>query len=61
MVRVAPGDAPKDVLTGIPRGAVGNTGALTFAGPNELLVLTGDAGNPSAATDPGSLAGKLLG
>ncbi|MFG1780825.1 PQQ-dependent sugar dehydrogenase [Rhodococcus oryzae] len=60
VVRVAQGDVPKDVLTGIPRGSVGNTGALTFAGPNELLVLTGDAGNPSAASDPGSLAGKLL-
>ncbi|MFD4266185.1 PQQ-dependent sugar dehydrogenase [Rhodococcus sp. NPDC058481] len=60
VVRIAAGDVPKEVLTGIPRGPVGNAGALAFTGPNELLVLTGDAGNPTAATDPGSLAGKLL-
>nr|WP_305095304.1 PQQ-dependent sugar dehydrogenase [Prescottella sp. R16] len=60
VVRIAPGDIPKDVLTGIPRGAGGNAGALAFATPNELMVLTGDAGDPAAATDPGSLAGKLL-
>lgn len=60
VVRIAPGDLPKAVLTGIPRGPVGNTGALAFSSPSELLVLTGDAGNPSAATDPGSMAGKLL-
>ncbi|MFD4292643.1 PQQ-dependent sugar dehydrogenase [Rhodococcus sp. NPDC058505] len=60
VVRVAPGDTPKDVLTGIPRGARGNAGALVFTGPSELAVLTGNAGNPAAATDPASLAGKLL-
>lgn len=60
VVRVAPGDVPKDVLTGIPRGAIGNAGALTFTRPSELLVLTGDVGDPAAAADPGSLAGKLL-
>ncbi|WP_420879664.1 PQQ-dependent sugar dehydrogenase [Rhodococcus sp. (in: high G+C Gram-positive bacteria)] len=60
VVRVAPGDVPKDVLTGIPRGPEGNAGALTFASPGELMVLTGDAGYPAAAADPGSLAGKLL-
>ncbi|PTR31829.1 glucose/arabinose dehydrogenase [Rhodococcus sp. OK519] len=61
VVRIAPGDVPKDVLTGIPRGDVGNAGALEFSRPGELMVLTGDAGNPAAAADPGSLAGKLLG
>ncbi|QBJ95166.1 oxidoreductase [Rhodococcus sp. ABRD24] len=60
VVRIAPGDTPKDVLTGIPRGNAGNAGALTFARPGELLVLTGDTENPAAATDPTSLAGKLL-
>ena len=60
VVRIAPGDVPKDVLTGIPRGTTGNAGALTFSRPGELAVLTGDAGNPAAAADPGSLAGKLL-
>ncbi|MGF7124187.1 PQQ-dependent sugar dehydrogenase [Rhodococcus sp. BE178] len=61
VVRIAPGDTPKDVLTGIPRGDVGNAGALTFSTPGELMVLTGDTGNPAAAADPASLAGKLLG
>ncbi|MFF0814352.1 PQQ-dependent sugar dehydrogenase [Rhodococcus sp. NPDC003318] len=60
IVRIAPGDAPKDVLTGIPRGASGNAGALAFTTPTELTVLTGDAGNPSAAMDPASMAGKVL-
>lgn len=60
VVRIASGDVPKDVLTGIPRGDAGNAGSLTFAAPGELMVLTGDAGNPAAAADPGSLAGKLL-
>ncbi len=60
VVRIAPGDTPKDVLTGIPRGASGNVGALTFTTPTELTVVTGDAGSPAAAADPGSLAGKVL-
>ncbi|MFC8179907.1 MULTISPECIES: PQQ-dependent sugar dehydrogenase [Nocardiaceae] len=60
VVRIAAGDTPKNVLTGIPRGAQGNRGALDFLNPGQLLVLTGDAGNPSSAADPASLAGKLL-
>lgn len=60
VVRLAPGDVAKPILTGIPKGATGNMGALLFASPSELLVATGNAGNPAAAGDPGSLAGKLL-
>ncbi|KZF04990.1 oxidoreductase [Rhodococcus sp. EPR-157] len=60
VVRIAAGDTPKDVLTGIPKSAQGNRGALDFYNPRQLLVLTGDAGSPAAATDPTSLAGKLL-
>lgn len=60
IVRVAPGDVPKPILVGIPKGATGNMGAMLFRSPTELLVATGDAGNPAAAADPGSLAGKLL-
>src|SRR5699024_4261966 len=48
------------ILTGIPRGAHGNAGDLVFTGKNRLTVLTGDAGDPQAASDPGTLAGKLL-
>lgn len=60
VVRIAKGDAPKEILTGIPKGATGNNGAIMFVSPTQLLVLTGDAGNPAAAADPASLAGKLL-
>ncbi len=60
VIRIADGDVPKDILTGIPKGATGNTGALIFTRPSTLVVLTGDAGNAGAAADPASRAGKVL-
>jgi glucose/arabinose dehydrogenase len=60
IIRVADDDIPKDILTGIPKGANGNTGALLFTSPTTLVVLTGDAGNPAMANDPASLAGKVI-
>ncbi|GAB3431738.1 PQQ-dependent sugar dehydrogenase [Actinophytocola sediminis] len=60
LVRIAPGDTPKPVLTGIPRGATGNRGALAVDHRGALLLATGDAGNPALAADPKSLAGKVL-
>ncbi|MFD8498990.1 PQQ-dependent sugar dehydrogenase [Amycolatopsis sp. NPDC059657] len=60
VVRLAKGQAPKPVLTGIPKGATGNHGALMRDAKGGLLVATGDAGNPAAAADPNSLAGKIL-
>ena len=60
VVRVAEGDTPKDILTGIPKGATGNAGSLLFTSPTTLLVQTGDAGDPAAANDPNSRAGKVL-
>ncbi|ODR05492.1 hypothetical protein BHQ15_15560 [Mycolicibacillus koreensis] len=60
VIRIADGDVPKDILTGIPKGPTGNTGALIFTSPTTLVVLTGDAGDPAAAADPASMAGKLL-
>ena len=60
VVRIAPGDVPKPVLIGIPRGPTGNAGALAIDSRGMLLVATGDAGNPAAAGDPQSLAGKVL-
>ena len=39
VVRIAPGDVAKPILTGIPKGATGNMGALYFRSPTELLVL----------------------
>lgn len=60
VVRVADGDIPKPILTGIPKGATGNTGSLIFTSPTTLVIQTGDAGDPALAADPGSLAGKVL-
>lgn len=60
VVKIAPGDMPKPVLAGIPRGPTGNAGALAVDSHGMLLVATGDAGNPAAAEDPRSLAGKVL-
>jgi glucose/arabinose dehydrogenase len=60
VIRIADGDVPKEILTGIPKGATGNTGALIFTSPTTLVVQTGDAGDPALAADPGSMAGKLL-
>jgi hypothetical protein len=60
VVRIAPGDTPKPVLTGIPRGATDNRGALALDHKGALLVATGDAGNATSAADPNSLAGKVL-
>lgn len=60
VLRVAPGDTPKPVLTGIPRGPSGNAGAIGIEPDGTLLVATGDAGDAAAADSPASLAGKLL-
>ena len=51
---------PAPVLTGIPRGATGNTGRLLFDGQGRLYIGTGDAGQPQLAANPTSLAGKVL-
>jgi len=60
VIRVADDDTPKEILTGIPKGGNGNTGALLFTSPTTLVVMTGDAGNPAMANDPASLAGKVI-
>ncbi|WP_461121699.1 PQQ-dependent sugar dehydrogenase [Saccharothrix stipae] len=60
VMRLAPGDVPKPVLTGIPKGQTGNRGVLAYDRTGALLVATGDGGNPAAAADPDSLAGKVL-
>ncbi|SER52829.1 Glucose / Sorbosone dehydrogenase [Lentzea xinjiangensis] len=60
VLRIAPGDTPKPILTGIPKGPSGNRGVLASDRKGALLVATGDAGNPALAADPSSLAGKVL-
>ncbi|MEO6886851.1 MAG: PQQ-dependent sugar dehydrogenase [Jatrophihabitantaceae bacterium] len=48
------------VFTGIPRGASGNGGRIAFGADGLLYVGTGTAGDPGAASEPTSLAGKVL-
>lgn len=60
VVRIAPGEVPKPVITGIPRGPVNNRGVLGQDRAGALLLATGDAGNAQAAGDPNSLSGKVL-
>lgn len=57
VLRLAPGEEPKPVLVGIPRGTRDNAGALATDGKNALVVATGSAGT---TPDAASLAGKLL-
>jgi len=60
IIRVASGDTPKAIFTGIPHGTTHNGGRLAFAADRSLYVGTGDTGHPTAAADPASLAGKIL-
>jgi glucose/arabinose dehydrogenase len=60
VVRFPIGGTPNPVLTGIPRGGVGNGGGLVFGADGSLFVGTGDTGDPALAEDPASLAGKVL-
>ncbi|HEX6354295.1 PQQ-dependent sugar dehydrogenase [Actinophytocola sp.] len=60
VVRIAPGDVPKPIITGIPRGATNNRGAMALDRSGALLLATGDAGNAQTSGDLASLAGKVL-
>lgn len=51
---------PRVILSGIPHAGFHNGGRLLVADDGTLFVATGDAGEPEAAQDPESLAGKIL-
>jgi len=57
VIRLATGDNPKPIVTGIPKGAIHNGGALAFDTDGRLYIGTGDAGVDQS---PASLGGKLL-
>jgi glucose/arabinose dehydrogenase len=48
------------LISRIPRGAGHNAGRLLVLANGDILIGTGDAGDPSASTNPASLAGKVL-
>jgi hypothetical protein len=60
IVRVARGDPPKAIFTGIPKGTQHNGGRIVFGSDRLLYVGNGDTGSATAAADPASLAGKVL-
>jgi len=60
IVKFPLGGTPNPVLTGIPKAATHNGGALIFGPDGELYVGTGDIGSPDLAEDEQSLAGKVL-
>ena len=61
VVRIADDDVPKDILTGIPKGATGNTGVTDLHQPDHAAWCRPVTRAIAAlAADPGSLAGKVL-
>ncbi len=60
IIRIARGDVPKPIFTGIPKGAEHNGGRIAFAADRTLFVGTGDTGSAPATPDPATLAGTVL-
>ncbi|MFC4542118.1 PQQ-dependent sugar dehydrogenase [Halosolutus amylolyticus] len=54
------GDDLEPIVEGIPGASIHNGGRIAFGPEGDLWVLTGDAEDPAATQDPGSLAGAVL-
>jgi glucose/arabinose dehydrogenase len=61
VMRLAPGDVPKPVLTGIPKGPTGNRGALAYDRTGALLVATGAADRRHRPAGAGQPDGRVAG
>ena len=60
VIRIADDDIPKPILTGIPKGGTGNTGALDLHQPDHAVGADRRRGRPRAGGRSRSLAGKVL-
>ena len=60
VVRLVPGGAVTDVITGIPRAGNHDGGRIAFGPDGMLWITTGDAADGSRSQDRSSLAGKVL-
>ncbi|MGH3088838.1 MAG: PQQ-dependent sugar dehydrogenase [Rubrobacteraceae bacterium] len=60
IVRFRLGEAPEEILTGIPASGIHNGGRIDFGPDGMLYVGTGDASEGGLSQDPESLGGKIL-
>lgn len=60
IAKLTAGGTPQPIVTGIPKGATHQGGALAFGPDGFLYAGTGDTGIAERAQDPANLSGKIL-